>query len=108
MAQKVQVVLVDDVDGGKAEETVAFSLDGVSYEIDLSSENAARLRDALANYVGNARRIGGSKRTSRGRGNKSGLNPADVRAWAKTQGITVSERGRISAELQAQYQAARA
>ena len=57
MAQKVQVILVDDIDGGPAEETLSFSLDGVSYEIDLSSANAARLRENFAPYVGTARRV---------------------------------------------------
>ena len=88
MAQKVQVVLVDDLDGGSADETVTFSLDGVSYEIDLTHDNAAHLRDALAPYVG--------------------TNPAVVREWAKSQGIAVNERGRISAELRAKYDAAHA
>src|SRR5215213_4306718 len=59
MAQKVQVILVDDVDGGEATETVSFALDGVSYEIDVSEPNAAKLRDALAPWVGHARRVGG-------------------------------------------------
>jgi len=110
MAQKVQVVLVDDLDGGTADETVTFSLDGVSYEIDLTHDNAAHLRDALAPYVGHGRRIGGSRRSS-GRGSarsQGGTNPAQVREWAKSQGIAVNERGRISAELQATYEAAHA
>jgi hypothetical protein len=110
MAQKVQVVLVDDLDGGTADETVTFSLDGVSYEIDLSHDNAARLRDALAPYVGHARRAAGPRRAS-GRGGargKGGTNPAEVREWAKSQGISVNERGRISAELMARFQAAHA
>ena len=59
MAQKVQVILVDDLDGGEAEESVSFSLDGVSYEIDLSSPNAEALREAIAPWVGHARRVGG-------------------------------------------------
>ncbi|HSN06201.1 MAG TPA: Lsr2 family protein [Candidatus Angelobacter sp.] len=110
MAQKVQVVLVDDLDGGTADETVTFSLDGVSYEIDLSHDNAARMRDVLSSYVGHGRRVGGPRRAS-GRGaarSKGGTNPAEVREWAKSQGIAVNERGRISAELQAKFQAAHA
>ena len=108
MAQKVQVVLVDDLDGGSADETVTFSLDGVSYEIDLSHDNAAALRDAFAPYVGHGRRVGGPRRST-GRGaarGKGGTNPAVVRAWAKSQGIAVNERGRISADLQAKFDAA--
>jgi len=111
MAQKVQVVLVDDLDGGTADETVTFSLDGVSYEIDLSHDNAAALRDLLAPYVGHGRRVGGGARRS-GSGRRaasgSGTNPAEVREWAKSQGIAVNERGRISSDLMAKFQAAHA
>lgn len=113
MAQKVQVVLVDDLDGGTAEETLTFSLDGVSYEIDLSHENAARLRDLLAPYVGHGRRVGSARRTSSSGSGRTtgkstgGIDPAEVRAWAKGEGIAVNERGRISADLLAKYQAAR-
>ena len=110
MAQKVQVVLVDDIDGGTADETVTFSLDGVSYEIDLTHDNAAHLRDVLAPYVGHGRRIGGPRRASARGGARAqdGTNPAVVREWAKSQGIAVNERGRISAELRAKYDAAHA
>jgi len=111
MAQKVQVVLVDDLDNGPADETVTFSLDGVSYEIDLSHDNAAAFRDLLAPYVGHGRRLGAARRAAarRARGAGSGSsNPAVVREWAKSQGIAVNERGRISADLQAKYDAAHA
>jgi hypothetical protein len=110
MAQKVQVVLVDDLDGGPADETVTFSLDGVSYEIDLSHDNAAALRDHLAVYVGHGRRVGsaGRRTTSRARRSTGPGNPSAVREWAKAQGIAVNERGRISATLQSQYDAAHA
>ena len=111
MAQKVQVVLVDDLDGGSADETVTFALDGVAYEIDLSRENAAALRDTLATYVGHARRLGRATRRTTGRSRAKavggdGPSPAEVREWAKSQGIAVNERGRISADLQAKFQAA--
>jgi hypothetical protein len=106
MAQKVQVVLVDDVDGGTAEETVSFALDGVSYEIDLSAKNAAKLREDLASWVGLARRAGGRARRGTRRTAARGGSSADVRAWAKAQGLAVSERGRIPAEIVAQYEAA--
>src|SRR4051794_21926128 len=105
MAQKVQVVLVDDVDGGSADETVTFALDGVSYEIDLTKKNAARLRDELAPWVGSARKVTGPRgRRSGVRRSGRGGDSAAIRAWAKEQGIAVSERGRISAELLAQYE----
>ena len=101
MAQKVTVLLVDDIDGGPADETVSFSLDGVSYEIDLSSKNAASFRDSLAQYVGTARRAGGrgSGRTS-GRRRAAGDNrTAQIREWARTSGHKVNERGRIPATI---------
>ena len=116
MAQKVQVVLVDDLDGGAAEETVSFALDGVSYEIDLSAENAAQLREAFASWVGHARRVGGRAGRSGGRrssgggsssggGRSSSTDSGAVREWARANGYTVSERGRIPAEVKAAYDA---
>lgn len=100
MAQKVQVVLVDDLDQGEADETVSFSLDGVSYEIDLSSGNAAQMRNAFATYVGVARRVGG--RSNAGRGSRRTASrsagsgrTAEIREWARTNGHKVNERGRI-------------
>lgn len=105
MAQRVQVILVDDIDGGQATETVTFSLDGVSYEIDLSEKNAARLRDSFSEWVGNARRAGGRKvcgrRASAGTSRREDLN--DVREWGRQNGFKVSDRGRVSGELQAAY-----
>jgi len=109
MAQRVQVVLEDDLDGGKADETVTFGLDGTTYEIDLSKKNAAKLRDALAGYVGSGRRVSGRRGAagrSRGRG-RSASDSADIRAWAKDNGYDVSERGRISAEVRAAYNEAK-
>ncbi len=97
MAQKVQVILVDDMDGGPADETVSFSLDGVSYEIDLSTKNAAAFRDSLAQYAGLARRVGGRSAAGRGTSRrKSGDNKtAQIREWARANGHAVNERGRI-------------
>ncbi len=107
MAQKVQVLLVDDIDEGKADETVQFSLDGVSYEIDLSSKNAAKLRDALAGYVGVARRVGsrGGRRRGRARSSDNG-SAREVREWARANGYQVSDRGRVPAEVTEAYRAA--
>ena len=107
MAQKVQVVLVDDLDGGPADSTVAFAWGGTSYEIDLSEANAQRFADLVAPYVGHARRVGSSRRTPRraaARG-RSG-DAAAIRDWAREQGIEVNERGRVSAEIRARYAAA--
>jgi hypothetical protein len=108
MAQKVNIVLVDDLDGTEATETVSFGLDGTTYEIDLNDANAASLREALSGYVGHARKVtGGGRRTRRSSGGSaSSSNTKDVREWAKSQGMEVSERGRISADVQQAYDAA--
>ncbi|GAB3211359.1 histone-like nucleoid-structuring protein Lsr2 [Marinactinospora thermotolerans] len=109
MAQKVQVLLVDDLDGGEAEETVSFAVDGSSYEIDLSGKNAAKLRDALAPFVEAARKAPAkSGRSSRRqqRNAPSRERSAEIRAWAKAAGKQVNERGRIPASIVAEYDAA--
>ena len=109
MAQKVQVLLVDDVDGGAADETVTFGLDGVTYEIDLTGANAAKLRDALATWVGHGRKVGGraARTASSARARRTSSSDAQaIRDWAKSNGFTVSERGRISAEVKSAYDAA--
>ena len=108
MAQKVNIVLVDDLDGSEASETVTFGLDGSTYEIDLNDANAAALREALAGFLGHARKTtGGSRRTRRSSGStSSSSHTKDVREWAKAQGMEVSERGRISADVQQAYDAA--
>ena len=105
MARKVQYLLVDDLDGGEAEETVSFGLDGTSYEIDLSKKNAKALRDALAPYVGSARRAAGRRgraRASRGGGRSS--DTAAIREWARSQGMKISDRGRIPADIIEKYE----
>jgi hypothetical protein len=108
MAQKVQVILVDDIDGGSADETVSFSLDGVSYEIDLSTKNAAAFRDAFAQYVGTARKVGGRSAGRSGRRRSTGGDnrTAQIREWARANGHKVNERGRISATLVEAYEKA--
>ncbi|GAB3885896.1 histone-like nucleoid-structuring protein Lsr2 [Terrabacter terrigena] len=105
MAQRVEVVLIDDVDGGNAEETVTFALDGVTYEIDLSGKNAKKLRDDLATWTGHARRAGAAKAASRRRaaGSAKRGDLTAVREWARANGHAVSDRGRISAEIQSAY-----
>ncbi len=105
MAQRVNIVLEDDIDGGDATETVMFGLDGVTYEIDLSDRNAAKLRDTLTKYVSSARRTTSRARRSARRGT-SGPSTAQVREWARSTGHQVSDRGRISAEIRAAYEAA--
>jgi Lsr2 len=109
VAQKVQTLFVDDIDGSDAEGTVRFSLDGTDYEIDLNATNARALRDALARYTGAARRVSGStRRQPRGgrRAPANGLNSTEVREWAKAQGIEVKDRGRVPAELVVKFKAA--
>ncbi|GGM19270.1 Lsr2 family protein [Promicromonospora citrea] len=105
MVQKVQLVLEDDIDGGAADETVNFGLDGVSYEIDLNAEHAAQLRDALASWVGHARKVKApaTRTATTSRRSRSGNDTAAVREWAKANGYTVSDRGRIAAEVQEAY-----
>jgi hypothetical protein len=108
MAQQVITRLVDDIDGGEAEETVPFAIDGVSYEIDLSGENAKKLRDSLSPFVAHARRAGaGQARRRRSRAASSRERSADIRAWAKERGIKINERGRIPASVVEQYEQAR-
>lgn len=110
MAQRVQVMLIDDVDGSEGAETVTFALDGVTYEIDLSEKNAAAMRDAFSSWVGHGRRVSG-RATPSGRGGRkaaasSGTDSSAVREWARANGMTVSERGRISASVMEAYSAA--
>ncbi len=109
MAQKTIVQLIDDLDQGAADETVAFGLDGANYEIDLSTKNAAKLRDVLANYVANARRSGrsgvrpgGSARRGRGvRGDREQTQA--IREWARKNNYKIGEKGRIPAHILEAY-----
>jgi hypothetical protein len=109
MAQKTIVQLIDDLDQGVAEETVSFGLDGSTFEIDLSTKNAAKLRDSLAPYVANARRSSrsgsrpaGSSRRSRGaRGDREQTQA--IREWARKNGHKVGEKGRIPAHILEAY-----
>ena len=109
MAQRVHVVLVDDIDGSDATETVTFGLDGSTYEIDLNEKNAAALREALAPYIGHARRSGGARKAGGRRAAApaaSGPTAAEVREWARENGWDVPDRGRVSAEVRSAYDAA--
>jgi hypothetical protein len=122
MATMTTVSLVDDLDGSAAAETVAFSLDGANYEIDLTDKNAKKLRDALAGYVANARRVDGGRRVSSPRGGAKAKpakaakatartapdreQTAAIREWARAAGWEVSERGRLSAAVLDAFEAA--
>jgi hypothetical protein len=109
MAQRTQVLLIDDLDGSSADETVAFGLDGSAYEIDLSSKNANQLRKSLASYVASGRKSalirGGARRRSAA-GTGGIADTADVRSWARSNGYAVNDRGRLSAEVVDAYRAA--
>ena len=109
MAQKVQTLFIDDLDSSTAGGTVRFGLDGTEYEIDLNTDHARQLRDALAAYVRAGRRAsGGFRLPARGarRAPGSGLNTTEVREWAKAQGIEVKDRGRVPAELVVKFKSA--
>lgn len=109
MAQKIQVLFEDDVDGSKAEGTVRFGLDGTDYEIDLNTEHADDLRKIYAPYIEKARKItlsGRPTRRARASSAPSGINPTEIREWAKSQGIEVRDRGRVPAELIARFKTA--
>lgn len=111
MAQKVEVHLIDDLDGGAADETVSFGLDGTQYVIDLNQKNAKRLRESVARYIDAARKEKSDRLAGRGAGRKAtqvGPNTSDVREWAKTQGYDVSERGRVAKDLIVKFQEAHA
>jgi len=120
MAQRVQTLLIDDIDGGEAEGTVRFGLDGAEYEIDLSAGHAEALRKALAPYVSAARRAPSAAarrapsaaarrpgRSGRGAESAGAPDPTAVREWARSQGIEVKDRGRVPAGLVVKFKAAR-
>lgn len=101
------VTLVDDLDGGEADEQVEFTVDGRAYEIDLSAANSARLRDALAPYISAARRTGGRRRsaapTAPARPSTDREQNQAIREWAQGQGMKISERGRIPSNVLEAY-----
>ena len=107
MAQKVNIVLVDDLDGSEATETISFGLDGTTYEIDLNDKNAAKLRDALSGYVGHARKVGAApRRGRRSAASANGPSAKEIRDWARSNGYDVPARGRVSADVREAYSAA--
>ena len=112
MAQKITTLFIDDIDGGAAEGTVRFALDGTEYEIDLNAKHSEELRSALGKYVTHARKVGGTARRGgrgagrAGRGAGSSLNTTEIRNWARENGYDIKDRGRVPADLVAKYQAA--
>ncbi|UKA69073.1 Lsr2 family protein (plasmid) [Arthrobacter sp. FW306-05-C] len=106
MATKLITVLEDDLDGTEAVETVSFQLDDTTYEIDLNAIHAAELRSILEPYIMAGRKQRNSGTAKRTPARTSGPTTAQVRAWAQEQGINVNNRGRVGADLLAQYEAA--
>jgi hypothetical protein len=110
MAQRVTTSLIDDIDGGDADDTVRFGLDGKSYEIDLSKKNADKLRKALSSFVQAGRPTRGASTSDVSAGSRrrslTGPDPKAVRAWAQANQISVPARGRIPATVREQFQAA--
>jgi hypothetical protein len=112
VAQKIQTLFIDDIDGGAAEGTVRFALDGTEYEIDLNAKHSEELRSAIGKYVTHARKVGGGARRAgrtagrAGRGAGSAVNTTEIRNWAREQGYDIKDRGRVPADLVAKYQAA--
>jgi hypothetical protein len=112
VAQIREIRLVDDLDGAVADETVEFGVDGKNYEIDLSTTNAKKLRDALSEFVASARRAGGRRRSGSGATSTPAAarrpsidreqNQA-IREWARKRGMKVSDRGRIPADVLEAY-----
>jgi Lsr2 len=105
MATKVTVALEDDLEGGPANETVRFAFDGAEYEIDLNNKNARAFRKQLTPFIDHARKAGRGPRR-RARTGASRDRSGAIRAWAQTQGLAVSARGRIPARVVEQYEAA--
>jgi hypothetical protein len=106
MATRTTIALEDDLDGGPADETVQFSFGSADYEIDLNTKNARVFRNQLAPFISNARAAGRGQRRRPARPASTRQRSADIRAWAKKQGIDVSDRGRIPSSVIEQYDAA--
>ena len=106
MAKRVQVFHTDDIDGSEAAESISFALDGIGYTIDLSDANARKLRDALAPYIAAGERERGARKPAASRRRSGGTAATEIRAWAIAQGMQVSSRGRVSAEVREAYERA--
>ena len=107
MARKTYVELIDDINGDKAEETVSFALDGVAYEIDLTAENAEKLREELSGWVGKARRVGGRRTRGTASGSRASSNDSSrIREWAREAGYEVPDRGRVAGHIRKAYEEA--
>jgi hypothetical protein len=109
MAQQIQTLFIDDIDGGEADGTVRFSLDGTEYEIDLNAKHTEELRSTLKSYIEHSRKVGGSgRRATTGRSGRraSTVETGAVRTWARQNGYDIKDRGRVPAGLVAKYEEA--
>jgi hypothetical protein len=105
VAQRTQILYADDIDGSEADSTVRFGLDGADYEIDLNEKHAEQFAEAIRPYVDAGRKVFSSRRAARG-SRPARHNQSDVRAWARAQGLRISDRGRIPADVRASYESA--
>ena len=106
MAQQIVTSLIDDIDGSEATGTIEFTVAGVSYRLDVNDKNAAKFDKALAPFIEHAQRVGG--RAKRGTVTRIESNASAIRAWAESNGIEMSPRGRISRDIRDQFAAAQA
>lgn len=105
MAQRMQTLFIDDIDGSEAESTVRFGVDGIDYEIDLSAAHAEEFQKAMQKFLDAGRKVGGTRRAAKSAPSR-GPSQASVREWAKSEGIAVKNRGRVPAELVVRFQEA--
>ena len=105
MVQRTQILYVDDIDGSEAEGTVRFGLDGTEYEIDLNKKHSAQFAKAIRPYIDAARKVSSSRRAARG-SRPARHDQSDVREWARSQGLKISDRGRIPTDVLARYESA--
>ena len=105
MAQRMQTLFIDDIDGSEAESTVRFGVDGTDYEIDLNAAHAEEFQKAIRKYLEAGRKVGGTRRAAKAAPAR-GPSQASVREWAKNEGIAVKDRGRVPAELVVRFQEA--
>jgi Lsr2 len=105
VAQRTQILYVDDIDGSEADGTIRFGLGGADYEIDLSKKHADQLATTIRPYIDAGRKVSSSRRAARG-SRPARHNQSDIRAWARSQGLKISDRGRIPADVLAKYESA--
>jgi hypothetical protein len=98
VAQQITTLLIDDIDGTEASETIKFSYQGIDYEIDLNNKHTKALDESFQEWIEHARRVGG-RRNSAKSASKSGLDTSAIRAWARENGYNVNDRGRVAADI---------